>query len=132
MTATLVKMTTALLLQREYFKDHAIWSVLEAELFKRRNNLNNDQLADVMYAFGISGNGQKDFYHEMEEVIVDSPIPIEVMNLWKILQGYTQIDQGSPVFYSMMSEAILSRGLENIDVVTVSEIARALGKATNC
>ena len=132
LTATLVKITTTLLLQRDYFKDHGIWAPLEAELFKRRTNLNNDQLADVMYAFGISGNGQKEFYYEMEEVIVDSPIPIEVSNLWKILQGYTQIDQGSPVFYSMVTEAILKRGLENLDVVTISEIAKALGKATNC
>lgn len=38
-----------------------------------------------MYAFGVSGNGQKEFYNEMEEVIVDSPIPIETANLWKIL-----------------------------------------------
>ena len=62
LTATLVNLTKALLLQKEYFRNHAIWSVLEGELFKRRNNLNNEQLADIVYAFGISGNGQKDFY----------------------------------------------------------------------
>jgi hypothetical protein len=42
-----------------------------------------------MFAFGITGNGQKEFYYEMEEVITDSPIPIETENLWKIIQGYT-------------------------------------------
>jgi len=29
------------LLRKDYFKDHPIWSVLEEEFFKRRNNLNN-------------------------------------------------------------------------------------------
>lgn len=42
-----------------------------------------------MYAFGITGNGQKDFYKEMEEVITDSPIAIESEHMIKILQGYS-------------------------------------------
>ena len=85
LTATIVNITKTLLLQRDYFKDHGIWKPLEAEIFKRRNNLNNEQLAQVMYAFGVTGNGQKEFFYEMEEVITDSPIPIETDNVWKIL-----------------------------------------------
>ena len=32
----------------------------------------------------------------------------------------------------MVTEAILKRGLEKVDVVTISEIAKALGTSTNC
>jgi restriction endonuclease len=42
LTATIVNITKTLLLQRDYFKDHGIWKPLEAEIFKRRNNLNNE------------------------------------------------------------------------------------------
>jgi len=42
LTATLVNITKTLLLQKDYFREHPIWRVLEAELFKRKNNLNNE------------------------------------------------------------------------------------------
>jgi len=65
-----------------------------------------------MHAFGVTGNGQKEFYAEMEEVITDSPIPIETEFLEKIIMGYAEIDQGSPVFYSILSQKIIGRGLD--------------------
>lgn len=74
MTATLVNIVKTLLIQKDYFKDHSIWKILEQELHKRKNNLNNEQLATVIHGFGITGNGSKDFYSDMEEVIIDSPI----------------------------------------------------------
>jgi hypothetical protein len=69
-----------------------IWGALEKELFRRRNNLNNEQLGAVMHSFGVTGNGSKEFYYELEETIVDSPIPIETEHLEKILMGYSEID----------------------------------------
>ena len=63
----------------------------------------------MIYAFGISGNGTKDFYYNMEELVVDSPIPIETENLEKLLAGYAQIDQGTAVFYTTIVEKILAR-----------------------
>lgn len=42
LTATLVNITKTMLLQKDYFKDHPIWKPLEQELYRRRNNLNND------------------------------------------------------------------------------------------
>jgi hypothetical protein len=54
--------------------------------------LNNEQLAAIVHAFGITGNGSKEFYYDLEETIIDSPIPIESEHLEKILQGYSQID----------------------------------------
>lgn len=38
---------------------------------------------------------------------------------------------GSPVFYSVLVEKILDRGLDQIDPVKISEIAKVLKKATN-
>jgi hypothetical protein len=38
---------------------------------------------------------------------------------------------GSPVFYSMIVEKLLERGLNNIDPVKITEIAKMLKKATN-
>lgn len=108
-----------------------IWKPLEAEIFRRRNNLNNEQLGNVIYSFGVSGNGNKEFYNIMEEVIIDSEIPIETEYLEKIIFGYTQIDQGTPIFYSHVTEKIIKRGLENVDIVKLSEIAKNLSKATN-
>ena len=42
LTATIVNVTKVLMLQKDYFRDHIIWRALEMELFKRRNNLNNE------------------------------------------------------------------------------------------
>lgn len=42
LTTTLVNLTKTLLLQKDYFKDHPIWKPLEKELYRRRNNLNNE------------------------------------------------------------------------------------------
>ena len=92
LTATLVNITKTLTIQKDYFKDHIVWRALEKELFKRRNNLNNEQLAAIIHAFGMTGNGTKEFYYEMEETIIDSPIPIETERLELILKGYSQID----------------------------------------
>lgn len=89
LTPTLVNITKTLMLQKDFFKDHIIWRALEKELFRRRNNLNNEQLASVLHAFGVSGNGSKEFYYELEETIIDSPIPIENEHLEKMLLGYS-------------------------------------------
>jgi hypothetical protein len=88
LTTTLVNVTKTLTLQKDYFKNHPIWLPLEKELFRRRNNLTNEQLAAVVYSFGITGNGSKEFYYDLEETIVDSPIPIETEYLEKILTAY--------------------------------------------
>ena len=45
LTATLVNLTQVLLLKKDYFRGHPIWKPLEVELHRRRNNLNNEQLA---------------------------------------------------------------------------------------
>ena len=116
LSVTLVKITRILLMQKDYFRDHPIWLVLEQELFKRRNTLNNEQLSTVMHSFGVSGNGSKEFFYEMEEVITDSPIPIETEYLQKMIKGYSEVDQGTPVFYSMLIEKILDRGIELLTI----------------
>lgn len=126
-----MNITKTLLLQKDYFKDHPIWKPLEKELFRRRNNLNNEQLASIVFAFGVSGNGSKQFFYEIEETIIDSPIPIESEHLEKILLGFSEIDQGTPVLYGHIVEKLLKRGLEEIELPRLLEIAKGLSKATN-
>lgn len=92
LTTTLVQLVKTMMMQKDYFKDHQIWQPLEKELFKRRNTLNNEQLSLVLHGFGISGNGSKEFFYNMEEVVIESPIPIENQFLLPILFGYSQID----------------------------------------
>ena len=84
-----------------------------------------------MYSFGVTGNGQKEFYAEMEEIITDSPIAIETEHLIKIVQGYSEIDLGSPVFYSMFVEKMLHRGMDTLSPTQITSIAKYLSKATN-
>lgn len=84
-----------------------------------------------MYAFGASGNGSKQFFYEMEETIIDSPIGIESEHLEKILMGYSQIDQGSAVLYGYFVEKLVGRGIENLSIQNMVEIAKHLSKATN-
>ena len=131
LSQTLVNITKTLLFQKDYFRDHPIWLVLEQELFKRRNTLNNEQLTQVMHSFGVSGNGSQQFFYEMEEVITDSPLPIETEYLQKIMKGYSEVDQGTPVFYSMLVEKILDRGIELLSIEQIMEITKSLAKATN-
>ena len=42
LTATIVNITKVLLIQKDYFKGHPMWKILEKELFRRRKNLNNE------------------------------------------------------------------------------------------
>ena len=117
LTTTLVKITEALMLQKDYFRGHAIWHPLEVELHRRRNNLNNSQLASVVHCLGATGNATRFFFDELEETIIDSPIPIETENLLKLLQGYSLVDQGTPVFYSHIGDVVMKRGLDKLDPV---------------
>ena len=85
-------------------------------MHRRRNNLNNEQLANVVYAFGVTGNATRFLFSELEEIIVDTPIAIETPHLIKILTGYSLADQGEPVLYSYIEEILLHRGLDTISV----------------
>lgn len=62
------------------------------ELHRRRNNLNNESLAKVIYAFGATGNATRFLFSELEETVIDSPIGYETENLLKILSGYSLAD----------------------------------------
>ena len=76
-----MNITQALMLQKDYFKGHPIWKPLEVELHRRRNNLNNLQLSQVVHAFGSTGNATKFLFEDLEETIIDSPIQIETPHL---------------------------------------------------
>jgi hypothetical protein len=67
----------------------------------------------------------------LEETIIDSPIPIENEHLEKILLGYSQIDQGSAVLYSHISEKLIDRGLDKLSIDRIVEVAKNLKRATN-
>jgi hypothetical protein len=88
-------------------------------------------LAAVVHAFGVTGNGSKEFYYDLEETIIDSPIGIETEHLEKILHGYSQIDQGTAVLFCHISEKIVGRGLELLTIERIVEIAKNLKRATN-
>ena len=109
LTPTLVSITSSLLLQKDYFRNHPIWKPLELELHKRRNHLTNDQLATVIQTLGLTGNATQFFFYELEETIMDSPITIEETNLLKILQGYSLSDQGTSQFYMHLMKELLRR-----------------------
>lgn len=85
----------------------------------------------MIYAFGITGNGSKEFYYDLEETVIESPIPIETPHLEKILAAYSQIDQGTAPLYSTIVEKVLKRGLEELSIESVVEIGKHLKKATN-
>ena len=38
---------------------------------------------------------------------------------------------GSPVFYSILIDKIVGRGLDQVDIVKLSEVAKTICKATN-
>lgn len=132
LTATLVNITKTLLSQKDLFREHKIWKKLEIQFLQRRRFLDNDQLATVLSAFGLSGSGSNLFYRDMEEMVTDSPIPIENDNLVKILNGYAEIDQGSALIYQTISEKIQARGLDEFEKPSqITAIAKTLSKATN-
>ncbi len=84
------------------------------ELHRRKNNLDNRQLANVVYAFGVTGNATRFLFDDLEETIIDSPIPIENEHMLKILSAYSLVDQGSPEFYGHVTEVLLHRGLDTL------------------
>lgn len=132
LTATIVNITKSLTMQKDYFREHRLWPKLEEQLIKRRKFLDNEQLAQVIHAFGVTGSGSRFFFQEMEEIVVDSPIKIETENLIKIMQGYAEIDQGSPEFFSDCIQKILLRGLDEFERPSqLTDIAKILSKSTN-
>ena len=68
----------------------------------------------MIYAFGATGNATRFLFDELEETIIESPIPIENDHLLKMLTAYSLVDQGSPEYYSHMEELILHRGLHRL------------------
>jgi hypothetical protein len=85
----------------------------------------------VLYAFGVTGNGSKEFFYQLEETVVDSPIPIETPFLEKILAAYAQVDLGTPPLYSTIVEKVLGRGLDKMSVESIVEMAKNLKRSTN-
>ena len=67
-----------------------------------------------MHVFGATGNATRFLFDELEETVIDSPIPIETEHLAKILQGYSLVDQGTPVLYSHIADVIMKRGLDKL------------------
>jgi hypothetical protein len=118
------------MLQKDYFKDHPLWKPLELELHKRRNNLNNQQLAQVVHAFGTTGNATKFLFEELEETIIDSPISIETPYLCKMLQGYSLVNMGSPIFYKHCQDVILKRKFKDLKYVEIADVCRDFARAT--
>jgi len=51
----------------------------------------------------------------MEEIITDSPIFIETEYLTKIMQAYTEVDQGTPAFFGIVIAKLIEREVKNID-----------------
>jgi len=119
------------MLNKDYFRGHPIWKPLELELHRRRNNLNNQQLSQVIHAFGATGNATKFFFDELESTVIESPIPIETHYLQKILAGYALVDQGSPVFYAHIMEVLENRGFDKFSSLELAEICKDLKRATN-
>ena len=131
LTATLVNLTQVLLLQKDYFRGHAIWKPLEVELHRRRNNLNNEQLAQVVHAFGMTGNATRFLFSELEETIIDTPIAIESEHLLKILSGYSIGDLGEPVIYAHIEQVLLHRGIFRLSVPQILQACKDFKRATN-
>jgi hypothetical protein len=67
----------------------------------------------------------------MEEVIIETSIPIESEHLEKILAGYSLIDQGTAPLYSDIVEKLMLRGLDKMSYERIVEVAKSLSKATN-
>lgn len=93
--------------------------------------MDNRQLTQVIYAFGVTGNATRFFFDELEETVIESPIPIEKENLLKILSGYSLVDQGSPEMYSHLAEVLLKRDLETMTAAQICSACRDFKRATN-
>jgi hypothetical protein len=79
----------------------------------------------------VTGNTTKFVFDELEETIIDSPIPIETEYLVKILSGYAISDIGTPVIYSHIAEVLMNRGLDKLEYSTLASICRDFKRATN-
>ena len=85
----------------------------------------------MVYAFGVTGNATRFLFDDLEETIIESPIPIESEHMLKILTGYSLVDQGTPDFYSHAQEVILHRGLDTLTTKQVCQACKDLKRATN-
>ena len=91
LTPTLVSVTKSLTLNQKMTKGLGeLWVTLEKEFLRRINHLDNDAMTTVVHSFGVAGKGSRHFFGELEEYIIQSPIPYEVPHLEKILIGYMQ------------------------------------------
>ena len=119
-----------MLLKKEYFKDHPLWQPLELELHRRRNQLDNAQLSQVVHAFGVMGSATKFLFQDLEETIIDSPIPWEAPNAIKILSGYAQVDQGSPILYKVLMDIVKHEGLHKLTLQQIANMSKDLSRVS--
>ena len=90
MTDTIIQITKVAGNNSKILKNSELWDNLELELIKRSDKINNQDLADILYAFACSGKGSEKLFTQFEEVVIDSPIPIETNYLFKIMKSFTQ------------------------------------------
>lgn len=56
---------------------HPLWVALEKEFIKRATQFDNDTLLKVIKIMSLAHWGSKQFYYEMEELLIDSELPLD-------------------------------------------------------
>ncbi len=57
----------------------------------------------------LAHRGSKYFYYEMEELLIDSELPLDARHLMTAVEAYARVDMGSGVFYKNMVGHLLGR-----------------------
>lgn len=50
----------------------------------------------------LAHRGSKHFYYEMEELLIDSELPLDAKHIKKAVEAYARVDLGSGIFYKNM------------------------------
>lgn len=90
MTDSIIQITKVAGTHKDLLKGNELWNHLELELLRRSSFINNQDLADILFAFASTGTGSEKFFNHFEEVIIDSPIPIETTHLFKMMKSFSQ------------------------------------------
>jgi len=130
LTATLVQIVKVCGRHSQIMQKSEIWDYLELEFLKRSDKLNNQHLADVLFAFACAGKGSEKFFNLMGDTITNSPIEFEENHLFKFLKSYAQMNYGSPLLYSHLSMK-LQELKDYLSITRMAEICGQFAKSTN-
>jgi len=117
-----------------------LWINLEAEVHNRLENITNEHTVTILSSLSRVNKGSPQFYKHMEGFIIESEIPFKPKQFVEILASYSQMNYGSSLLLSTLSQEIVKSSkitlrdgvISNKPGLSISQLARSAYQIKKC